>query len=89
MKIVKKIKNSYHEKAVRLFNFVNYFSDSYRSTLEFKHFSIDFTNQWTNIWSKYAWYEFDLFGLRFEYDKHFCGYEIEVQLLLFGVRVYW
>ena len=89
MKGITKIKNSYHTTAYKVFNLCNYFSDSYRRTIEFKSFSIDITNQWTNIWSKYAWYEFDLIGLRYEYDNHFKGHELELQILLFGIRIYW
>jgi len=61
----------------------------YRKTIEFKKFSIDFCNDWSQLVGKWNWIEFNPIRLYFEKSNMFGTFEIKFCLLGFCIRVYW
>lgn len=62
-----------------------------RKTMEFKKIDVDLINQWIPIFKPedYNWVEFDLIKIYVEQESYIGGFEIELYLLGFGIRIYW
>lgn len=60
-----------------------------RRTIDFGAFSVDLINEWSQLKGRYNWIEAHYLMLRSEQDKLHGGFEIEIYLLGFGVRIYW
>jgi hypothetical protein len=62
-----------------------------RYTKDFKKFSVDFHNQWQELFNirEYNWVNGDLIKLSFEIEQVHGVAEIEIYFLLFGIRIYW
>lgn len=62
----------------------------FRKTYENKYFSVDFTNDWVNVFKakEYNWVEFNPIGVYFEVDRRYGQIELELHLFGFGMRFY-
>lgn len=60
-----------------------------RKITDEKSWFIDWTNQWTQLWEKCNWYDFDLLWVRFENDMIMGGYEATFIVLGLGFRWRW